>query len=287
MAEQMSREVARWLNVREREPLVVLLEEEFGFACYWWWPALSPAELEAWWRAIRNGSGARGAPYFFGPGGWPWPKRRAQTEAERARWMAQYQSGVFYTAHAHWDDDSWLRTPCGRTIVHDEHPDRLTLACDEAADALARLLTGDPIASPHALRVLMTRADEVVRRHQLAWADVAPLMSAPLRVAGLAGAGALLAGWEGLRVVEELDVEGCGLEDAQVVAMWPHLSQCQTVFLDKNPALSMAALRPLREDPTLATALLYVTLPEALDAGENPALDALRAARPAAYLGRA
>lgn len=285
----MSLETARWLNVRERERFVVLLSEEFGFASYWWWPALGPAELEGWWRAIRNGSGSGGAPYFFGPGGWPWPKRRVQGAEEAARWQAQWTSGVFYTAHAHWDDDSWLRAPDGRTILHDEHPDRVARAREEAVEAVAGLFSA-PIVSGDALRVLVARAEAVLRQHEVGWAEVAAQQRVRLCVAGVAGAGALLAGWGGLCMVEELDVSGCGLVDAQVVAMWAQLEVCNVLYMNENPALSMAALRPLREDLALAPELYYVALPDALDgdgAEGDPALEALRAARPAAYFGRA
>ena len=59
------------------------------------------------------------APLFFNPRNLPGRLVRADFEI----WSQLCQTGFYWYAHAHWEDDSYLLPPGGPTVYHRGYPD--------------------------------------------------------------------------------------------------------------------------------------------------------------------
>ena len=131
--------------------VIVSLDEEYGYREWIWFTGMTPADLEAYWTGLTTV-----APFFMTPVGLPGhlvqvvedmteieaicEKVRADTtltSEERDNKVVeayknmpcrliQFDTGepaperqsTWWTAHIHMDDDSVLRTPDGRQILH-------------------------------------------------------------------------------------------------------------------------------------------------------------------------
>lgn len=95
----------------------VLLIEEFGTS-WFWSPRMTEAALEEWWRSVGP-AGEGEAPLFFNTRNLPGRLVLADPEV----FNRLYTAGGLWTAHAHWEDDSFLMRPDGKVILHRGHPD--------------------------------------------------------------------------------------------------------------------------------------------------------------------
>lgn len=95
----------------------VLLSEEFGLAHWYWAPGMTPEALEAWWRGVPAARPGKPSAFF--------DTRRLPGRLYLAdnAFEALSQTPGAWTAHAHVDDDSYLRRPDGVVVLHRGHPD--------------------------------------------------------------------------------------------------------------------------------------------------------------------
>jgi hypothetical protein len=93
---------------------VVLVDEEYGFKRHLWYTEMSPAELESFWKDISNMSIHYMDPTKSLPGRWA----TAVTGDDIEAWMDALERGRIYYAHIFNNDDSFLRTPDDREILH-------------------------------------------------------------------------------------------------------------------------------------------------------------------------
>lgn len=93
---------------RMKREFAVLLDEEFGYRYWVWFPKMTSKELEFWWRSLSSVE-----PYFFSPKGLP--GEVVQVKEENI-WPDLIRSKKFYLAHMHDDQDSFLRRPDGTEI---------------------------------------------------------------------------------------------------------------------------------------------------------------------------
>lgn len=101
-------------DIREKanDELLVLLNEEYGYRRWFWFPEMTASELMAWWECLESVS-----PYFMTPE--PLPGNVIKVDHETSDiWEALDREEVHYSAHLHCDDDSILITPEGGRIYH-------------------------------------------------------------------------------------------------------------------------------------------------------------------------
>lgn len=103
---------------RPPDEFYILVNEEFGFALWFWVPEMTAAEVEAWWLAVEAAREGE-SPLFFNTKNLPGRRIRADWDT----WQRLYKAGGLYHAHAHWEDDSYLARPDGTVILHRGHPD--------------------------------------------------------------------------------------------------------------------------------------------------------------------
>ncbi len=95
----------------ENRSFLVVLEEEYGYRHWFWYPDMTQVELEVWWKNLSSVE-----PYFMTPE--PLPGRLDLVE-DLDEWMEVDRSKKHYYAHTHCDDDSILITPGGEKIYHE------------------------------------------------------------------------------------------------------------------------------------------------------------------------
>lgn len=96
--------------LERKNEFMVLLEEEYGYKHWFWFPKLTPFELEAWWKSLNTV-----APYFMTPEPLPGDVIFAE---DMEYWGELQQQGKHYQAHTHCDDDSWLMRPSEKYVYH-------------------------------------------------------------------------------------------------------------------------------------------------------------------------
>ena len=94
---------------RENE-FLVLLEEEYGYKYWFWFPKMNQDELEIWWETLETVD-----PYFMSPEPLPGDVIFAEN---MDYWHALEEAKRHFTGHIHCDDDSWLKKPTGEYIYH-------------------------------------------------------------------------------------------------------------------------------------------------------------------------
>lgn len=99
--------------------VIVLVDEEYGFQYHLWKTGMTGAQLEAFWAAIPEMAAHFFDPTKTLPGTW----ETAQSGDDLDAWRESKDSGEFYFAHIHWEDDSWLNCPDGRVIHHAGYKD--------------------------------------------------------------------------------------------------------------------------------------------------------------------
>ena len=98
---------ARW-----KKDFLVLLDEEYGYRSWFWFPSMSVSELEKWWKKLDSVE-----PYFMTPKPLPGGLYQA-SEDEIDLFLALEKSGKYYMAHTHCDDDSFLINLDGKKLFH-------------------------------------------------------------------------------------------------------------------------------------------------------------------------
>lgn len=96
----------------------VLLNEEHGYALWFWVPGMPGGTLEGWWRTVDAAAVGR-SPLFFDRRNLP----GRCVLADRDTWNRLYTEGKHWHAHAHWEDDSYLARPDHTFTYHRGHPD--------------------------------------------------------------------------------------------------------------------------------------------------------------------
>lgn len=114
----------KYAAIKERisKEFVVLVEEEYGYKYWFWFPGISPKELEFWWKSNEH------LPNI----------RKLGNCIEDEYWdlfVDLRRTGQYYTAHWHEEEDSWLARPDGTYIKH-RGQDKAVLEQD-----ISRLLT--------------------------------------------------------------------------------------------------------------------------------------------------
>ena len=99
-------------NRYKTNPLI-LLEEEYGYRRWFWFPNMSLAELELWWLNLETVT-----PYFMTPEPLPGDLYKAQSEDEFDLFCELESSSDYYCAHIHCDDDSVLMKPDKTKVFH-------------------------------------------------------------------------------------------------------------------------------------------------------------------------
>jgi len=107
----------RQLSTQIPEVFFVLLCEEFGFAHWFWIPKLSASALADWWRHVEAAEVGK-APLFFNTRNLPGKR----ILADETLFYELYNTGKYWYAHAHWEDDSYLLSPDKTVIYHQGYP---------------------------------------------------------------------------------------------------------------------------------------------------------------------
>ena len=96
---------------RARSEVHVLINEDYDFNFWVWFPKREPSDLEAWWSDLGTVSGFFLNPYFL-PG--------EVLEVGRADWYGLRALDLpnQYTSLLHNDIDSYLESPGGRRLRH-------------------------------------------------------------------------------------------------------------------------------------------------------------------------
>lgn len=98
---------------RYKTDFLILLEEEYGYRCWFWFPDMHLVELESWWRNLESV-----VPYFMTPEPLPGDLYKVETEDEFYLFCELELSSKYHFAHIHCDDDSVLVQPDKTKIFH-------------------------------------------------------------------------------------------------------------------------------------------------------------------------
>lgn len=98
---------------RYKADFLILLEEEYGYRCWFWFPDMHLVELESWWRNLESVD-----PYFMTPEPLPGDLYKVETEDEFYLFCELELSSKDHFAHIHCDDDSVLVQPDKTNIFH-------------------------------------------------------------------------------------------------------------------------------------------------------------------------
>lgn len=98
---------------RYKTDFLILLEEEYGYRRWFWFPDMPLVELESWWRNLETVD-----PYFMTPVPLPGDLYKAENEDEFDLFCELESSSNYHFAHIHCDDDSVLVKPDKTKIFH-------------------------------------------------------------------------------------------------------------------------------------------------------------------------
>lgn len=115
------------ISIREYQTLV-LLEEEYGFRCWYWYPNMSYDALIDWWLNLESVD-----PYFMTPEPLPGDVVLVNDMDE---WLSLSRSKKYFSAHMHCDDDSWLKPPSGQYLGHAGY------GVNRSIESLERIISG-------------------------------------------------------------------------------------------------------------------------------------------------
>ncbi|WP_299410110.1 hypothetical protein [Acaryochloris sp. IP29b_bin.148] len=101
------------IKERYQTDFLVLLAEEYGYRRWFWFPSMGEKELEIWWEKLESVD-----PYFMTPEPLPGDLIQAEDNDEFELFFKLRDSGNYYTAHTHCDDDSVLIKPNETKIFH-------------------------------------------------------------------------------------------------------------------------------------------------------------------------
>jgi len=94
----------------QKQQTLVLLEEEYGFRYWYWYPNMSEDALIDWWLNLESVD-----PYFMTPE--PLPGDVILVK-DMDNWLSLSRNQKHFVAHIHCDDDSWLKLPSGQYLGH-------------------------------------------------------------------------------------------------------------------------------------------------------------------------
>ncbi|MBO2646576.1 hypothetical protein [Shewanella algae] len=101
------------IEKRYATDFLVLLEEEYGYRRWYWFPSMAPSELEDWWLRLESVD-----PYFMTPEPLPGDLYQVEDDDEFDLFVELEKTGKFYVAHTHCDDDSVLLKPDKTKLFH-------------------------------------------------------------------------------------------------------------------------------------------------------------------------
>jgi hypothetical protein len=96
-----------------KDKLNVLLQEEYGYRHWIWQPEMEPQQLEEWWENMDQVT-----KYWWNPTLLPGKVLLIKTEDQVEQMEQMEEERIHYSGHIHMDDDSYLKSPDGRTIRH-------------------------------------------------------------------------------------------------------------------------------------------------------------------------
>lgn len=94
--------------------VAVLVDEEYGYRYHLWYTGMTPEALEAFWQTIPDMYAHYMDPAKTLPGEW----QTATTQDDHDVWVEYRERGQMYVAHIHSNDDSYLKAPDRRDILH-------------------------------------------------------------------------------------------------------------------------------------------------------------------------
>ena len=92
---------------------LVLVNEEYGYRSWFWFPQMSPESLESWWLKLETVE-----PYFMTPEPLPGIIFQVHDDDEWDLYSKLEASSKYFTAHIHCNDDSILIKPDKTKIFH-------------------------------------------------------------------------------------------------------------------------------------------------------------------------
>ena len=102
----------RDIETRSKDEVLVLLDEEYGYRRWFWFPKLSSEELIEWWKRLESVD-----PYFMTPEHLPGDVIQVEDEGLELFQELDLEE-THFSAHIHCDDDSALQTPNGNRVYH-------------------------------------------------------------------------------------------------------------------------------------------------------------------------
>lgn len=156
------------LEQRCKNDFIVLINEEYGYRKWFWFPPMNAAELEAWWSGLESVD-----PYFMTPESLPGDLYEVRAEEAYARYKQLAAS--CHRLHLHCDDDSILICPNKTPLVHKGYRGYATTYMPEDAmkhpldfNALdeidKRIILEDPICCCHCYQYASGMDDPILYR---------------------------------------------------------------------------------------------------------------------------
>ena len=126
------------------EELCVLLDEEFGYRTFFWYPNMSPSDFTAWWEGLDSVEGYTTCQEDHGT---PLPGKLVEVDTDEQwdKWTELYTVGDLIFCSFFNDGDSFLRTG-GKTYRHkgfdphyyDPKPTDTIMATDGQGNVICR-----------------------------------------------------------------------------------------------------------------------------------------------------
>ena len=101
------------INNRYEKDFLVLLDEEYGYRLWFWFPNITSNKLDTWWSELDSVD-----PYFMTPEPLIGDLYQAEDDDELELFTSLQKTSKFYTVHIHSNDDSILKKPNGTKIYH-------------------------------------------------------------------------------------------------------------------------------------------------------------------------
>lgn len=101
------------IESRYRSDFLVLLDEEYGYRKWFWFPSMGKHDLEKWWSQLETVD-----PYFMTPEPLPGELYQVEDDDEYDLFIKLDKAGSHYFAHTHCDDDSVLIKPDKTKLFH-------------------------------------------------------------------------------------------------------------------------------------------------------------------------
>lgn len=100
------------ITSRSKSELLVLLNEEYGYRQWYWFPMMSDESFIHWWQKLKSVK-----PYYMTPITLPGELIEVN-EAGLGLFNKLMKKDEFAYVHLHWDDDSFLLTADKDKVFH-------------------------------------------------------------------------------------------------------------------------------------------------------------------------